>query len=374
MNQSTRLIISESERGADMFYATHFRAPDPFAFVEHRGKKSILLSKLEIDRGQREACVDNVVSFSLLETQLAERLKRPPTNVEVTTAFIKKYGSSRVIVPHDFPLGLARELEKQGIVLRAMEDSFFPERALKRPDEIRALQRALRITEMGMARAHEILKATTIGKKKQLLWSGKPLTSEQLRQEVDSTMLRAGGIPAGDSIVAGGQQACDPHERGHGPLRANELIILDLFPRDAKSGYYGDLTRTVVRGTASEAQRHLWETCLAGQKQVLKSLKPGAAGKKMYQSLQDFFTSEGYPMQQKKGRWSGFFHSTGHSLGLDVHDGLRLEQTIFKPNHVFSIEPGLYIPGLGGVRHEDVIVITEKGYRMLSKFPKMLEL
>ena len=370
----TRLIISESERSADMFYATRFRAPDSFAFVEHRGKKILLLSDLEIDRGRREASVDNVVSFSLLEKQLAERLKRPPTYAEVTAAFIKKHGSSRVIVPHDFPLGLAHELEKQGIVLRPTEGSFFPERALKRPDEIRALQRALAITETGMARAHEILKSSTIKKNRHLEWAQQPLTSELLRREIEIAIVRAGGIPAGDSIVAGGQQACDPHERGHGPLRANELIILDLFPRDAKSGYYGDLTRTVVRGTASEAQRHLWTTCLAGQQQVFKSLKPGASGKKIHQTLQDFLTKEGYPTEQKNGRWSGFFHGTGHGLGLEIHDEPRFGKTTLKAGHVFTIEPGLYIPGLGGVRHEDVTLITEKGYRLLSKFPKMLEL
>jgi Xaa-Pro aminopeptidase len=187
-------------------------------------------------------------------------------------------------------------------------------------------------------------------------------------------MLRAGGIPAGDSIVAGGEQACDPHERGHGTLRAHELIIIDLFPRDAKSHYYGDLTRTVVRGKASEAQRHLWESCCAGQRQVLASLWSGASGKKIHQELERFFAQEGYPKEQKNGRWSGFFHGTGHSLGLEVHDGLRFSTTCLKLGHVFTIEPGLYIPGLGGVRQEDVVVITEKGYRLLSHFPKILEI
>ncbi|MBX9577910.1 MAG: Xaa-Pro peptidase family protein [Chthoniobacterales bacterium] len=369
----TRLIISESERGADMFYATRFRAPDPFVYLEHRGKKSLLLSDLEIDRGRREAQVDTVFSFSDLQNELKLRLNHIPCSEEVIAAFVKQQGARRVLVPRDFPLGMACDLKKWGITTTPVKADFFAERAIKTTQEVGALKHALKITEVGMARAHEILKSSTIKKNLRLEWARQPLTSELLRCEIEIAILRAGGIPAGDSIVAGGQQACDPHERGHGPLRANELIVIDLFPRDGKSGYYGDLTRTVVRGKASSAQRHLWETCLAGQEQVLKSLKPGASGKKIHQALQDFFTREGYPTEQKKGRWSGFFHGTGHGLGLEIHDSLRFGKTILKPGHVFTIEPGLYIPGLGGVRHEDVVVITEKGYRLLSKFPKMLE-
>lgn len=374
MNKSTRLIISESERGADMFYATRFRAPDPFVYLEHRGKKSLLLSDLEIDRGRREAEVDAVFSFSDLQNELKQRLHRTPCSEEVIAFFIRQQGARRVAVPRDFPLGSACDLKKWGVTTTPVKADFFPERAIKTAQEIAALKRALKITEIGMARAHEILKASTIKKNRRLEWAGQPLTAELLRCEIEIAIVRAGGIPAGDSIVAGGQQACDPHERGHGPLRASELIVIDLFPRDGKSGYYGDLTRTVIRGKASTAQRRLWETCLAGQEQVLKKLKAGASGKKIHQTLQDFFTREGYPTEQKKGRWSGFFHGTGHGLGLEIHDEPRFGKAILKPGHVFTIEPGLYIPGLGGVRHEDVVVITEKGYRMLSTFPKMLEL
>jgi len=356
-----------------MFYATRFRAPDPFVYLKHRGKKSLLLSDLEIDRGRREAKVDAIFSWSELQERLKKRLGRSPSSEEAIAFFIKRQGLCSVMVPRDFPLGIAHDLQKSGITTTPVKGDFFPERAIKTTQEITALKRALKITEVGLARAHEILKTSRIKKNRLLEWARQPLTSELLRCEIEIAMMRAGGIPAGDSIIAGGEQACDPHERGHGPLRANELIVIDLFPRDGKSGYYGDLTRTVVRGTASEAQRRLWETALQGQEQVLQKLKPGASGKKIHQSLQNFFTSEGYPTEQKEGRWSGFFHGTGHGLGLEIHDGLRFGNTFLKPGHVFTIEPGLYIPGLGGVRHEDVVVITEKGYRLLSQFPKMLE-
>ncbi len=370
----TRLIISESERSADMFYATGFRAADDFVFVEHRGKKTILLSDLEIDRGRRDAAVNQVISHSELATILHKKFQRKPTYVETVAAFVKKYGASRVIVPETFPLGLARALEKEGLVLKVLDGIFFVERCIKSPEEIRKQQHACRITEVGMARAHEILKASTIGKRNQLTWAGKPLTSERLRQEIETAIYQAGGLPAGDSIVAGGMQACDPHGRGHGALYAHQLIVLDLFPKAARSGFYGDFTRTVVRGKASEAQRHLWETCLQGQKLALKKLCPGTLGGAIHEAVQDFFTAEGYPTELRKGRWSGFFHGTGHGLGLELHEEPRFGTATLTPGNVFTIEPGLYIPGLGGVRHEDVIVITETGYRLLSRFPKMLEI
>jgi Xaa-Pro aminopeptidase len=177
-----------------------------------------------------------------------------------------------------------------------------------------------------------------------------------------------------NSIVACGAQACDPHERGHGPLKAHELIILDIFPRSANTGFVGDMTRTVVRGRASDAQRRLWETCLAGQKMALRALSPGGDGKALQDSVREFFTAAGYPTERRNGRWQGFFHGLGHGLGLEIHEEPRLGRTTFRAGQVFTIEPGIYLPGLGGVRHEDVAVITASGHRLLSRFPKPLEI
>src|SRR5438045_5737906 len=167
------------------------------------------------------------------------------------------------------------------------------------------MRRALQITEAGMARAMEVLKASKPGAARKLRWSGKTLSSEVLRAEIDSAILRAGGLPA-NTIVAGGDQACDPHERGSGPLKADSLIILDIFPRDAKSGYFGDMTRTVVRGRASEEQRRLWETVRAGQALALKKMKPGVDGLELHNQVKQFFTDQGFPTESRDGRQVGF--------------------------------------------------------------------
>ena len=368
-----RLLFSESEHGADMFHATGFRAPDPFVFVESKGKTSVLLSDLEIDRGKQEALVDEVVSWSELEGKVAAKTGTKPPAAAVIAAFTKSRGGSRPQVPSDFPLGLARELERHGVKVSPVEGMFRPERQIKTADEIRLLTEATRITETGMERAFEILRASSIGRGHLLRWGGATLTSERLRIEIESAILRAGGIPAGNSIVACGEQACDPHERGHGPLRGNSLIILDLFPR-ARSGYYGDLTRTVVRGKASEAQTRLWEVCLLGQKLALGSLRAGAVGAAIHREVTEFFRDNGYPTERVGGRWTGFFHGTGHGLGLDLHEAPRFGAGKLKAGQVFTIEPGLYIPGVGGVRHEDVALITKTGHKLLSRCPKPLEL
>ncbi len=376
-----RLIISESESGADMLHATGFRAPDPFVYLESRGRTAILLSDLEFDRGKRQAAVDEVVSQSELAAILEKSLGRKPSPAEITARFLKTRGGSRPLVPPDFPLGLAHEFEECGIVVSPVEGMFRPERQIKTAEEIRLMTQATRITEQGMERAFEVLRAAKIGPRNILRWGGGILTSERLRIEIESTILRSGGIPAGNSIVACGEQACDPHERGHGPLKAHQLIILDLFPRAAATGYYGDLTRTVVRGKATEAQSRLWEVCLLGQKLALGALRSGADGGKIHREVTQFFSDNDYPTERvgvakdgSGGRWSGFFHGTGHGLGLELHEAPRFGAAKLKAGQVFTIEPGLYIPGLGGVRHEDVALITKTGHKQLSRCPKPLEL
>jgi len=254
-----------------------------------------------------------------------------------------------------------------------VEGHFWPQRESKTKDELAAIRRALRITVVGLKRAAEILRASKIARGGALRWNGRVLTSEIVRAEADAAVLRAGGIPAG-TIVAGGRQACDPHERGHGPLRAHELIILDVFPREARSGFFGDLTRTVVRGRATEAQRRLWQTVRDAQRLAIGLIKPRAKGAAVHRAVQDFFAAKGYPTEQKCGRWTGFFHGTGHGLGLDLHEEPRMAATTFRAGQVFTVEPGLYYPGIGGARHEDVVAVTRTGWQRLARLDIPLEL
>jgi Xaa-Pro aminopeptidase len=369
-----KLIVAASETSADMLYATRFRAPDAFVFLKSRGRTVILLSDLEVDRGRRDALVDEVVSYSQLEKELQRSKRQRPAFAKVVARFLKARGAKQVLTPADFPFDLARALKKERIRLWPADGSLWPQRQTKTPQEVEALRAALRIAEAGMARGHEVLRASTARKNGTLSWRGRILSAEALRVEMEVAVVRAGGEARGDTIVACGEAACDPHERGSGPLLANQLIILDIFPRDSRSGYFGDLTRTVVRGTAGEAQKRLWETCLEGQRRAFQALSPGAKGGKIHEEIKAFFKASGYPTEIKDGRWQGFFHGTGHGLGLEIHEEPRFAAAIFRPGQVFTVEPGIYWPGTGGVRHEDVVVITEGGHELLSNFPKQLEI
>src|SRR5213078_1369488 len=317
-NKPARLIVATSETDADMLYATKFWAPDPFIFLERNGKRTLVLSDLEIDRGRKQADADEFVMFSEIEREVQGKSKKAPPYEKVLAHFLRKRGVRLTIVPANFPLRYAEELAANKIRVRATNGLFWPEREAKSNKEIEMICGGLRITEAGLRRAIEILKASKPGPGKRLRWSGKTLTSEMLRAEIDSTILRAGGIPTA-TIVAGGDQACDPHERGFGPLYANSLIILDIFPRAAKTGYFGDLTRTVVRGRASDAQRKLWETVKAGQELALKRIKAGVDGMTIHQAIQDFFRERRFATGVRQGKQVGFFHGTGHGLGLEIH-------------------------------------------------------
>ena len=369
-----KLIIASSESSADQLYATKFRAPDAFIFLVSGGKKSLLLSDLEVDRGRAEAQVDVVHAFSDVEKRAAGKSKKKPAYAKVVAAWLKENKATSVDVPEDFPLGLACSLGDEGIRIIPVQGPFWPDRQLKTRDEVRAMEAALRIAEEGILRAIEILRAAKPRKDGTLALKNQVLTSESLRIEMETAVVRAGGESRGDTIVACGEQACDPHGRGHGPLRANALLILDIFPRDARTGYFGDITRTVVRGRATDAQRHLWETCLAGQNLALKKMRPGVRGAGVHEEVKALFAANGYPTEIRNGRWQGFFHGTGHGLGLEVHEFPRFGATTFVPGQVITVEPGIYIPGLGGVRHEDVALVTKSAPRVLSVLPKTFEI
>src|SRR5947207_7728136 len=368
-----RLIVAASEQDPDMLYATKFWAPDPFIFLQRNGTSTLVLRDLEIDRGRKQADADEFIMFSELEREVQGKSKKAPPYEKVLAHFLKKRGVKSAVVPANFPLGYMGELAANKVRVRATSGLFWPEREAKSNKEVAMMGQALRITEKGLKRAIEVLKASKAGSGKRLRWNGKTLTSEMLRAEIDSAILHAGGIPNG-TIVAGGDQACDPHERGFGPLCADSLIILDVFPRDAKTGYFGDMTRTVLRGQASEGQLKLWQAVKAGQALALKKIKVGVDGMTIHKAIQELFAKRGFPTEVRKGKNVGFFHGTGHGLGLEIHEHPRLQKVTLKDRQVLTVEPGLYYPGLGGVRHEDVVMVTKSGCKILSRFPKQLEL
>lgn len=366
-------MIGTSEHHADLLYATRFLAPDAFFWIEHRGRTLAGFSPLEIDRARASATVHRCLSIAPIQNQLRKQLRRNPSVAEIALTFLRRQRTRSVLVPGWTEVATVRTLESGGLTVRVSDQPFFPQRAQKASEEITAITRALRAAEAGLARALDILGQATISRQGQLRWNHQPLTSEILRGEIDAAVIRHGAVPSG-TIVAGGIQACDPHERGSGPLRARQAIILDIFPRASATGYFGDLTRTVVKGRAPPPLRRMWETVAEGKRWVLHQIRPGASGANLHQALVERFKQAGFPTARKNGRWTGFFHGTGHGLGLEIHEAPRFAETDFPPGLVTTVEPGLYDPAIGGVRLEDVIVITDSGCRNLTHAPEFLEI
>jgi Xaa-Pro aminopeptidase len=366
-----RLIFASSEESADLLYATKFSVPDPVLFLKQNGKTTVLLSDLEIDRGKKEAKVDEIIGLSSIERVLGKGRKGKPPIERTIGYFLRERRVRKAAVPYNFPVGLADRLAREGVKVVPIEGLFWSEREFKTDEELQLIRRAIRITEVGLARGIEVLQAAEIKSGKRLVWGGAVLTSERLRAEIDSAILHAGGTPT-NTIVAGGEQACDPHDLGSGPLKADSLIILDVFPKDGRSGYYGDLTRTVVRGKANEAQRALWSTVLDAQKFALQNIRAGESGAALQKQVSEYFKEKGYPAEIRNERWVGFFHGLGHGIGLEIHEQPRIAKTNFKTGQVLTVEPGLYFPGIGGVRIEDDGVVTEAGFKVLSKFGRRL--
>ncbi len=372
----TLLIVADSERDANMLYATGLFVPDPFIYATSRGRPLIVMSDLEIDRARAQAPHCRVASLSAYQQKLRARGIKRPGLAQVVRGILREKGIRRVTVPDDFPLGLATDLERLGVRLKPRPGTFFPEREIKSAAEVRKISAALMMAEVGMAEAIQVLHRAKIGRDRKLIYHNLPLTSERLRSVIDCAILQASGLAA-NTIVAGGRQACDPHERGYGPLHANELIIIDIFPRSQKTGYFGDITRTVVRGRASEAARTLYDTVFQGQKIAFKKIRAGTPTADVHNAVRQFFEDQGYQTGRHQGRMEGFFHGTGHGLGLEIHEAPRVGATStgrLQPGHVVTVEPGLYYPEIGGVRLEDVALVTNSGARNLTRFEKVLEI
>jgi Xaa-Pro aminopeptidase len=369
------LIVADSDRDADMRYAVRMFVPDPFIYLRLKGKCHVVMTDLEIDRARKEAPHCRLISWSKAAKQLQRDGLKQVTTARIIQSVLRQRRISSVAVPASFPLGVAEELRRLRIRVQCKQGPFFPERARKTAEEVKRISAALMMAEVGLAEGIQALKNAKVGRNRKLIYRNAPLTSERLRAIIDTAILQAGGIAA-HTIVAGGEQACDPHECGHGTLRAREPIIIDVFPRSQKTGYFGDITRTVVKGRASEPVRRLYDTVQRGQEMGFDAMRHGEKTAEIHARVQEFFLREGYKTGRHNGRMQGFFHGTGHGVGIEIHEAPRIgphSKDKLSSGHVVTVEPGLYYPGLGGVRLEDMALVTTNGPKNLTKFEKVLE-
>jgi Xaa-Pro aminopeptidase len=368
------LLYASSESDANVLYATGFFCPDPFIFVRTaRGRRVYVMSDLEIDRARSQSNAHTVLSLSEY-TRRAGKRRRKVQTADVIASVLRDLDITSVVVPQNFPTGIADTLRKRRIGVKALPDPFFNERMYKRPDEVKHVRETMRHTEAGLQAAIEVLRESKI-EKGWVVYRGKRLTADFLRSVANKEIFARGCIPS-HTIVAPGKRGCDPHDVGGGPIRANQPIIIDIFPRSERTGYFGDITRTVVKGRASDDVRRMYNAVAAAQRLALDTVKAGARTRDIHEAILALFDTRGFHTGVHNGRMQGFFHGTGHGLGLDIHEPPRIavnDQSLEK-DMVVTVEPGLYYHPIGGVRIEDTVVVTRDGYRNLTRFPKYLEI
>jgi Xaa-Pro aminopeptidase len=369
-NAPPPLLYAATASSPDALYFGQVDVPDPFIAFGLRGKKYAVVSALEFGRVRKESDFDVVLPLqSYLKRARELWPQRKPGAAEVICLVAKDFKQRRFTVPSEFPAGVYEKLFELGLDLVVADGALFPQREIKTPAEAAAIREGNACSAAGFAAAEKILRAAKISGRK-LLYRGRPVTSELLKFAIEVACLEKGAVST-DTIVAGGDQACDPHERGSGPLRPHELIVIDIFPRVTRTGFHGDMTRTFLRGRASDPQRALVAAVRGAQLVALKSIKAGTDGRGVHLKCVEYFESRGYETKHGANGSVGFFHGTGHGLGLAVHEppgmGANADNKL-KRNSVVTVEPGLYYPGLGGCRIEDVVQVTDARPKLLSRY------
>ncbi|MDO8527052.1 MAG: M24 family metallopeptidase [Deltaproteobacteria bacterium] len=370
---NAKLIYAAPEKNADLFYATHFWAPDAILFLEYKNKKYLVLSDLELERGKKVAKVDKVLS---LATYAEKTVKQGGAGiVGVIDTLLKEFKIKKLHVPHETSFILVDGLREKGYHVAPGENPFYMERTLKTPSEKKWMFEAQKVTFKAIALAEKILGESAI-RKGFLHWKGKILTSERVRFELDRFLLEL-GYRTPDIIIAGGLQATDPHCIGSGPLKPNESIIVDVFPRSDKTAFHGDATRTFCKGKASPELKKMYAVVKAAQEMAIQKIKAGINGTTIHEGIQKYFAAQNFQTGTIDGFKQGFIHGTGHGIGLEIHEEpvrIGSRECILKAGHMVTVEPGLYYRKQGGVRIEDIVFVTKSGCEILPSYPKRLEI
>ncbi len=356
---------------SDLYYVTGFAAPDPFFAVYTPEETAVLVSSLEYGRAKQESRADTVKRHADYDYRAkhAEHGEREAQAL-MAAEFLADLGCESLAVQAQFPVATADALRGQQISVEPDEDGVVTDvRATKTDEEIEHVRAAQKANEAAMARAEELIRGADIDDG-ELVHDGDVLTSEFVKQEIEVELLRH-GCALDETIVACGRDAADPHNRGSGPLEADEFVVVDIFPRDKDSKYHADMTRTFLNGTPSETQQEWYDVTHEAMQAALDVVEPGTTGEEVNQAVVDVYTDHGFPtIYTDPEAETGFIHSTGHGVGLDVHEQPSLSQggEELRPGHVITIEPGLYDPDVGGVRIEDIVVVTEDGYENLTEY------
>ena len=378
------LFYADGYKFPDVFHLTRFLSPDPIIALEDGADIVVVANSLEegrVRKQSRATSVFNIDAFGAKDLA-GKGLSREELDANVIAKFLASRNTSRVSVASYFPVGMAERLRKLGIDIEVVPDVIDRRRA-KRPDEIEALDAVQRATEDAWARGVDALRRTTAATGGVLQLDGAPFTAERLRAVVEGRLLELGCASDG-AIIAPGPQAADPHMIGSGPLHGGEPVVMDIFPQHKISRYWADMTRTVSKGEPVKEILRMYEVVKRAQDAGIKALRPGITGREVHELVEDIIFEAGYDTlrtgQQHGSPASGalpkgFIHGTGHGVGLEIHEAPTVGRGGIAPlavGDVVTVEPGVYDPEIGGVRLEDMLLITAEGSRNFTRAPRQL--
>ena len=362
-------VIFASGSDSNMRHAVKTNVTSSFFFIDKGKKKYAFLDKRDFGISRKNRMIAEIPLEPIWEEAKLLKHKTADRN-RLALILFKKYGLLRkkVEVPVNFPLDMADFLRKNGAKLVPIFP-FYPERAVKSQREINHIKENLKNTRRAFRKIEEILKASKISGNK-IFYSGKILTSEFLKQEAEKVLIETGMFDVQGMIISSGKDSAIPHHHGTGPIKPHQPIVCDIFPRHRKSGYFADMTRTYVKGKPSPEIQKMYSAVLKAQTVAMKKIRAGVSAKEIYHIAADMITKNGYHVGE-----AGLVHGLGHGVGLDIHEKPSLKPDsgdILEAGNVITIEPGLYYPKIGGVRIEDIVLVTKTGHKNLTSYPKRL--
>jgi Xaa-Pro aminopeptidase len=375
------LIVADTVRSPELRHEVPLAVPDPFLYAEVGGKRSVVVSSLEA--GRIRDLGTGLEVLALEDVGMDELLKRGldtyALDREVHLNSCRELGLESAVTPGGFPVEHADFLRSRGIELTPDQRFFDARRRVKSEHELAGIRRACRAVEAGIAVGVELLRAASRSNGV-LTVDGKPLTCERIKLEIERAFGEHGAA-AEEFIVSHGAQTAVGHDGGSGQIGSEDIVLFDLFPRDRESACYSDFTRTFALGKPSDELAEYHRLAKEALDLAVGAVKPGVKGSDIHRLVCDFFHEHGHKTQLHKEEGEalqdGFFHATGHGVGLEVHErpGVgRVESEPLVEGDVIALEPGLYRHGYGGVRLEDLILVTATGAEVLTDFPYDFEL
>lgn len=373
------LLIGESFDTADVYYVTRHLFPDPVIYLD-KGDDTTLIAcgDFEVAPAAAHSRAARVRGFrDYGGDALRGSMPGHERLAELALRVLRDEGVTRAVTTDDMPLSVADYLRANGVDLTCRPELLQGPRELKDMAELAAIESAQRATERAMQAAVDLIAGAHAGHDGLLYERDRPVTAERLRAVVDASLLED-NCSADGTITAAGPDSAQPHNVGHGPIHAGRPIVVDIFPRHKERRYFADMTRTVCKGTPEHEITRMYHVTRDALDLALSLIRPGVTGKAVFEAVCRLYEEHGYATFLRDNQFpeEGFIHSLGHGVGLDVHEGpqLGLAENILRVDEVITVEPGLYKPGLGGVRIEDMVVVTADGCRNLTDFPKTLAL